>query len=381
MSTMQPLYDKANSINAWHTLADAGDRVRARLHRLLGRLRADPAPSPRRLLVLSACQDALGANPHPVFPLRPHVMEEIDRIGVGELERYLYYRYCYEVFPREHRVDPFPPCLQIEPTSVCNLRCLFCYQVDPALSAREGGQRGFMAMDTFKRVVDQAAGQLESISLASRGEPLLHKAFPAMLAYLAGKFLAVKVNTNATALTEALCHVLLSSGVQTLVFSADSHDPDVYARLRVNGRFDRVLDNIRRFREIQQRHYPQSRLITRISGVKFGKEQDFEAMERFWGEWVDQVALVECNPWVNLYQAPANGVIVPCSDLWRRAFVWWDGRVNPCDVDYCSTMALGNILQTPLSELWTGPDYERLRARHLRGERQEMAVCRACSVS
>ena len=27
-------------------------------------------------------------------------------------------------------VDDYPPCVQIEPASICNFKCVFCYQAD-----------------------------------------------------------------------------------------------------------------------------------------------------------------------------------------------------------------------------------------------------------
>ena len=32
---------------------------------------------------------------------------------------------------------------------------------------------------------------------------------------------------------------------------------------------------------------------------------------------------------------------VPCSELWSRLFIWWDGKVNPCDYDYKSVFQNG----------------------------------------
>ena len=45
-----------------------------------------------------------------------------------------------------------------------------------------------------------------------------------------------------------------------------------------------------------------------------------------------------------------NEIATACSDLWRRMFIWWDGIVNPCDVDYKSTLAVGKATERRLSE-------------------------------
>ena len=51
--------------------------------------------------------------------------------------RYLVYRYKYVVYPRLRKIDIYPPCVQIEPASICNYRCVMCYQSDPTFSEKE----------------------------------------------------------------------------------------------------------------------------------------------------------------------------------------------------------------------------------------------------
>ena len=78
---------------------------------------------------------------------------------------------------------------------------------------------GHMNMNTFKKIIDEIEGNVEAVTLASRGEPTLNQSLPEMLKYLDGKFLAMKLNTNASMLSEKLTHDILSTDMQTLVFS------------------------------------------------------------------------------------------------------------------------------------------------------------------
>ena len=90
-----------------------------------------------------------------------------------------------------------------------------------------------MKLEMFKLIVDQAENNIEFISLASRGEPLVSPVIEKMLEYTRGKFLSLKINTNASVLTEKKCHAILQGGVQTIVFSADAADAELYKKLRV----------------------------------------------------------------------------------------------------------------------------------------------------
>jgi radical SAM protein with 4Fe4S-binding SPASM domain len=103
-------------------------------------------------------------------------------------------------------------------------------------------------------------------------------------------------------------------------------------------------------------------------------------MEKLWGDLVDQVAFVNYNPWENTYEKDPNDLQEPCSDLWRRMFVWWDGKINPCDVDYKSKLSVGVFPDKKLSEIWKSIAYTRLRQAHMKRQRIKLTPCRSCIV-
>ena len=314
------------------------------------------------------------------FNLKSNVIAEIITLADSDLPRYLVHRYRYEIFPQTKTVDNFPPYLQIEPTSICNYRCVFCFETDKTFTNKKNGYMGQMKLDLFKKVIDQAEGNIEFISVASRGEPLACPDIVKMLEYTIGKFLNLKLNTNASLLDEKKCHAILSGGVKTIVFSADAATEPLYSKLRVNGSLSKVLANIENFKKIKETKYPNNPIISRVSGVKFDDEQNFDSMEKMWGSLVDQVAFVNYNPWENSYNKPPNDIIKPCSDLWRRMFVWWDGKINPCDVDYKSRLSVGHFSRNSIQELWNSEEYKLLREKHLNKKRQKISPCSSCIV-
>jgi len=316
------------------------------------------------------------------FVLSGHELEEVKKIPRDTLGRYLIYRYKYNKYPQLHIVDAYPPCLQVEPSSICNYRCVMCYQVDPTFSRRQSGHMGFMSLSLFKEIVDQVEGQIEAFTLASRGEPLLNKDFAEMIRYSGSKFIGYKINTNASVLDESLSHSILSHiPCGTVVFSADAGTADMYEQIRVGGKFERVLKNIATFRKIKETRYPESRLITRVSGVKINARQDPEKMKSFWLDYVDQAGFINYSPWHRSYEAQPNDLSHPCSDLWRRMFIWFDGTVNPCDYDYKSMLSVGNIRDTTVSDAWRSSGYDRLRQAHLTGNRGRYVPCNGCPMT
>ena len=291
-----------------------------------------------------------------------------------DIINYLIHRYKYEIFPVTKELSEFPPLVQIEPSSICNFRCVFCFETDKTFSSKNSGHMGTMTLEMFKNIIDEIEGKVQFVTLASRGEPLISKEIDKMIEYTSGKFLNLKINTNASLLNEKKAHAILSSNVKTLVFSADAADSDLYKKLRVNGNLETTLRNIKK------KHYPENKIITRVSGVKFSKEQNFESMKKLWGELVDQIAFVDYNPWENSYEKKPNNIKTPCSDLWRRMFIWWDGKANPCDVDYKSHLCVGNKNNKTIKEIWNSKEYNNLRETHINQNRSSVSPCNACTV-
>lgn len=314
------------------------------------------------------------------FQIKQNVIDEIKTIEDKDLLKYLIHRYRYEIFPQKKILDDYPPYLQIEPSSVCNYRCVFCFMTDNSFNKKSSGHMGHMKLELFKEIIDQIEGKIEFLSLASRGEPMICPQISEMLEYTVGKFLNLKINTNASLLNEKKIHAILAGGVKTLVISADAADKNLYKKFRVNGELEKVVRNLELFNNIKQNNYSKSKIITRVSGVKFSEDQKFDDMKKFWGGLVDQVAFVDYNPWENSYEKEKNDIIKPCSDLWRRMFIWWDGTTNPCDVDYKSKLSVGKFPDISISDLWNSNIYNNYRNFHLNKKRPMLSPCSSCSV-
>jgi radical SAM protein with 4Fe4S-binding SPASM domain len=381
MKTKTTLYKKHNSFHEMHIAKGETSPLEQTQRALIVLKENDNWPENSTELLRQLCLDLDGSSSSKeLFQITPFVADEMFLLSDKELPRYLFHRYRYEINPIAHRLDNYPPYLQIEPSSICNYRCVFCYQTDEKFSEKKSVHMGSMSLDLYKNIIDAAEGNIEFLSLASRGEPLICKDFTGMMEYSIGKFMNLKVNTNASLMTEAHCHALLCGGARTIVFSADAAEEPLYSQLRVNGKLERVLRNIERFQKIRETQYSSCRIISRVSGVLVKEFQNMESMKNLWGGLVDQISFVKYNPWENVYDSPLSQVNQPCSDLWRRMFIWFDGTVNPCDTDYKSMLKVGNVKDQPLTKMWRNKDYNLLRETHLSKQRNGLSPCNRCVV-
>ena len=270
---------------------------------------------------------------HDGFHGRAPVGKEKDRFAMSELRtahrhgrqdplqmvRYLKYRYEFAVYPKRRILKSFPIILVVEPTSVCNLRCPMCFIVDPRLS-RNRELNGMMQMPAFRGLIDEGVHHgLNSLVMASRGEPTLNPAFPDMLAYARRQgVLDIKINTNATRLTPELSRNILAADPDLVVFSVDTANREVYGQIRVGADFDQVLANIRSFVEIRDREFPGNRTITRAAMVTTRPDQQVEDSREFWLTIVDEVGVSQVFDRLHIYELPEKTTTVPCSLLQQR---------------------------------------------------------------
>ena len=296
--------------------------------------------------------------------------------------KYLIYRYNFKILPLKKIVTDFPQYVLIEPVSLCNLRCIMCFQVDKSFSSNKA-INGFMDISLFKDVVEQVKeNSCNAITLASRGEPTLHKEFDKISKIIEdSKILDCKLNTNATVMNEKKINEILSANFSEVVFSVDAGTKETYESIRVKGKWERVLKNIELFNQIRSNKYPKVQTVTRIAGVKVNNRQDINQMTNFWEKLVDEVSIKEASPRWDSYNNKINKITEPCMNLWTRTYVWYDGEVNPCDFDYKSNLSVGNVKEDSLKDIWNNDKYNNLRSNHLNKKRCLHNPCDRCPIT
>ena len=294
---------------------------------------------------------------------------------------YIIHRYKFHYYENNTEMPDFPLYLILEPVSSCNLRCPFCMQSDEKFTSNKD-MMGMMELELFKKIIDEAYELgTKAITLTGRGEPTLNPHIEEMLEYCSGKFIEIKMNTNATVLNERMCHKILKSGLTDLVFSVDSYYKEEFESLRVNANFEKVVSNVKKFKEIKEQFYPNSSCVTRASGVQVSDKQNLEKFEEFWKEMVDFVVMVRMIERWDLYSNTTDmAATSPCHYLGRNLSIYFDGSVNPCDIDYQGKLNLGSLNRSTISELWNDKKYKDLFNAHKDNSRKNLYPCDRCPV-
>ena len=159
--------------------------------------------------------------------------------------------------------ERLPVCLYLEVTNRCNLLCTTCPRTYEALEPPAD-----MSWDLFTGIVDQVPDLARAV-LHGIGEPMLVKSLPLMVRHLKERGVYVLFNTNGTALNERNGRALIEAGLDELRVSLDAATRESFRAVRGVDVFDRILRNVRRFRDLQGREGAASpRVSLWLTGLK-----------------------------------------------------------------------------------------------------------------
>jgi radical SAM protein with 4Fe4S-binding SPASM domain len=305
---------------------------------------------------------------------------------------------------RNRRVIGYPYWADMDPTSICNLRCPLCPtgQRDPSRS------KGVMTFEHFKHLFDDISPYLVMLRLFSWGEPFLNKDLVKMIAYAHQSRVKTVVGTNFHFLDPQRARGLVEAGLDEIVLSIDGATQEVYEKYRVRGHLDTVLNNIKLLvatkREMgskrpiiywqylvfkhNQHELPRALEMARelgcdrfvIGGVRvdMGKEllRPVEELLEANAEWLPD------DPEYGRYDLKARRQRVEkdtCYLPWTSAAINWDGSVAPCSGVYQQKLDYGDASKEGLGQVWNNEKYQAARAMIAR--RREGAletVCHTC---
>ncbi len=167
---------------------------------------------------------------------------------------------------------PYPEVILMETTNHCNYRCQMCPQGHGLVR-----NKGYMDFSLFKKVIDEVAATSyqPKIGFHIAGEPLLHPEIVEFVAYAAKQGLYTFFHSNGALRTAELGMKLKEAGLSEITFSFEGEDPERYEKIRVNGKWQTVYDNIMTFLKWS----PQIKVIIEV--LKFRRRDQLEVAPEF----------------------------------------------------------------------------------------------------
>ena len=284
------------------------------------------------------------------------------------------YREEWESRPTSHTAGDFPLNLDIETSTICNLRCKMCYQsYDPVDDEK-------MSLDLFSKIVNEAKmWHLPAIKFQFRGEPLCDSRLPQFIRMTkeAG-VLETIINTNATLLTEDLSRRLVSAGLDRIICSVDGYDAKTYENIRVGAKFAKVKQNILNLIRIRSEYGSNKPYITlrtiKMDGINPQK------YKQYWEKYADQIGYADLID-QNIKETAKFSPGFTCPQLWQRLIILANGTALPCCAAFDGHdihFKLGNVKHETIHSIWVGKKLNSLRELHQQDLAYEVHMCRHC---
>jgi radical SAM protein with 4Fe4S-binding SPASM domain len=274
-----------------------------------------------------------------------------------------------------------PPSVQIEPTNLCNLRCITCP------GARTRFPKGYMDMGLFQKIVSEASEiGVKRIHLYLRGEAMLHPKIFEMISFIKSKGLAVHLVTNGTTLTPERSAVLLNTGVNSadqLTISFIGHSKASHEATMVGVDHDLVVRNIIELVRLRKELGVNGPVIETIFNAPPETQHEAEDFLRFWRGKVDHARLGEISIEFREYKTEGVNAVTrdrPCNGIYERLLVAWNGQVPQCNGDFDGEWILGDLNRDSITEIWNCERLQAVRRIHQDRQFEKLPMCLHCDM-
>ncbi len=320
------------------------------------------------------------------------------------MKSYDEYKQYLSDFLRENK--EYPRSIYIEVHADCNMRCVMCPCYIPGESVLDDREKKEMDFDSFKSFIDKINGKFNfQICFTYSGEPLLNKNISQMISYLKHCGIPSVIHSNGMALTDKKSQQLIKAGLDRLIISLDGARKESYELIRVGGKFDRVIENVRNFIRIRNemndnKPYVEMQMI--VTSQNENEKEEFTELCKSLGvdcgylkslmvfkdtaneEFVDNVSTFYSDDEVRRYDLidgqlvlrGQSGNVATCPEI-QNAVITSDGDTASCCFDVHAKNSFGNVVRESLQEIWDKPDYQSFRQSVMNG--RKMKMCESCN--
>lgn len=297
--------------------------------------------------------------------------------GKGHMLSYIANRIKWHFYPRIHHVSKFPPHVDVEISSACNLSCPMCYTTSEEFKQMVG--RGLMEFELFKKIIDECAkNDLYSIRISLRGEPFIHPKVYDMIQYAKEKGVKeVSSLTHGGQIDEEKFEKLIDLGLDWLTISFDGIG-ETYEKIRYPLKFNDMVAKIKRFQEIKKEKGVVKPVI-KVQTVWPAISKNPEEFYNIFNSITDQLA---SNPLIDYLHNDTDIVFeenFTCPQLWERMVIGSDGGVLLCANDEMGAYKVGDANKESLYDIWHGKKMTEVREIHIRHMGvKDINICKHC---
>ena len=278
--------------------------------------------------------------------------------------------------------------LHMGTVNTCQCACNFC----PYPSAENTRPRGVMSMELYRKIVDEAAGipEIVSIAFSALGEPLLDRFLVERVKYaweVRQDWETIELYTNGIGLTPAKFEALRDAGIKHLSISLNAVDQRQHETVMgVKGKYATIVQNARY--AIANAQGKTNILVKAVRNDDQFREAD---QVKFYMQWGiarrpdimpgNGDIVIERN-WAGKNRLLDSEVLDPnsaCGRALEQISVLWDGKVSLCCFDPLLKHDLGDLNKQTIKEIYNAPWYTQFRKDHFENRAAKYELCANCT--
>ncbi len=323
--------------------------------------------------------------------------------GLKEAYNYAYFRYLFKV--HNHFIArliswlaPYPPYVEIEISTYCNLKCLMCEHT----YWHEKGKN--MPYEQFLHIMNQFP-KLKWVDITGIGEGFMNKEYLRMVEYIKSKNIYLELYDPFYFWDKEISYKMVNLGLNRIQPSFDAATEQTYNLIRAGSDFNRVVKNLRDLFAVKKElnrllpevsfHFIVSKqnidemllYLDLLKDISNGQKISVQYTEVLFGfkEISDQCIEIpesrvrevekkarELNIKVlwNRNVTHKNRPEFSQCTLWTMPFIFVTGDVIPCcggneanRRDFQVKHSLGNIFKEDFKTIWKNEKYKKLRKK------------------
>ena len=296
--------------------------------------------------------------------------------------------------------------LEVGLSGVCNLKCKFCFQNNPAIS-KKYAQLGMMDEVTFHKAVDDALDfpqKLKNFKIVGIGEELANPQATDYIEYACKKDVAdlVEITTNGTLLTYDMIDRLTVSGLDRINISIEALTDDGYYEI-CSKKIDvgEMVNKISYMYQRKEKAQSNLTIYVKIADVSLKDETDKDLFFEMFGDICDEIYIENIIPawaanddtstnWIRSRKKGKTGIgefgqeahyKKACPFPFTKMYIFPNGDVSFCNVFSTIGLAHFNINERSLIDIWNSKEFFEFFVAQLTFNRESYSCCANCNMN
>lgn len=276
--------------------------------------------------------------------------------------------------------EDLPVSISFDVCTYCNHKCSFCSSSDYRTLKNK------VSLKDFETVMDNICSFIspKEIALFGKGEPLLNKNLPEMVALSKRKYKIpyVFITTNGSLMTKEKSAQLLECGLDSVKFSINASSEDEYYKIHGKNDFQKAIKNLEDLLLLKKSRFPTTRiLVSSIQNLdisekkllgEFVKEELQKYVNGLWVSKITYTSSMEGN-----YSADSE-LYSPCPLLWERIYINSNCKLNICCRDYFGEYDMGDLRIESIEKAYNNEKMLKLRSDQIKYSLETGHICYKC---